>query len=61
MPGDESTNIITAGSGGDPDHPDGAGLPVARRMSIVQLFLLAALLGIIVGGGASYALRELHL
>jgi hypothetical protein len=53
MPGDESTNIITAGSGGDPDHPDGAGLPVARRMSIVQLFLLAVLLGIIVGGGAS--------
>jgi hypothetical protein len=60
MPGDESTNLIMAGSG-DPDLPDATVLPVARRMSIVSLFLLAVLLGIIVGGGASYALRELHL
>jgi hypothetical protein len=61
MPGDESTSIIAADSGGDPDLPDGAGLLVARRMPIVPLFLLALLLGIIVGGAASYALRELHL
>jgi hypothetical protein len=61
MPGDEPTSIITADSGGDRDLPDGAGLQVARRMSIVPLFLLAILLGIIIGAGASYALRELHL
>jgi hypothetical protein len=34
---------------------------MTRRMSIVLLFLLAILLGAVVAGGTSYALRVLNL
>jgi hypothetical protein len=58
MPNDEATGVM---AGGDLEPHHGGGLRVASRMPIVLLFLLAILLGAVVAGGASYALRVLNL